>query len=355
MQIKVNRKELINAMELLGNIVAENKVRPVISQVLIDSKETCTLTGTNLEQTLKIGLDAEISEQGKCTISLEALQLLKLEEVEEIELIFSDNILKIGNAEYQTFDVDEYPAIRIVTGDGTEVEKNVLLKQIDKSAFAASQEEESVEVNCLRLDSDNFVSTDRFRMVVYNSEIALERDISLPLKSAYNLSKTLAKQRGEVINVVINDNNAVFSIDNLTYATRMIDLHFVDYKSVIASANRDKQVIFSKKEFMQIIKKALIVTKGNFENRNCAIFTFAENELVIKAVGTSKLTEKIDIDYCHETVKTSLNCKYILDFLQKIEGDLKLEFSNSSAAFIMTDTADDKYTYLSMPLAIRED
>ncbi len=64
LNVKVDRKEILKAIQIVENSVTENKIREVLSGIYIEAKENCIiLKGTDLE----LSINTEISENSNKT------------------------------------------------------------------------------------------------------------------------------------------------------------------------------------------------------------------------------------------------------------------------------------------------
>ena len=358
MKIQINRVELIEKLELLAGVVKENKIRPILSQVLLEATESdIRLTGTDLEQTLTLQSEGDIQQTGKVTIEIQqVLPLLKLSDENNINIELKDNMLNVENMTFNIYDVDEYPVISFDDLEYKEVNRKELINAIQTVLFAAGQDPNSIEINCVRLEENFAAATDRYRMTLNNINTGINKGISIPLKSADNILKVLSKFEVEKVGIYNQDNKISIKIDNMLYLTRLIDLPFPDINGIMQSINTDKTAIIDSISLKKILKKVLIVAQNNIEGKNAAIFTFKAGQLEINAKSDkSKIKEKLKIYYNGEEVKTTLNCKYLIDFTNNIKNMLQIKFSDNRNAFVLYEEGKEEYKYLTMPLATRDD
>ena len=356
MNIKIKKSELVSKLGLLMNVIKENRIRPALSQVLIMVDEEIKLIGTDLEQTLICKLDGEILEQGKTTFNIkENFDLIKLTESDIIEIKTNAYMLEIDNMSFTTYDTLEFPEIRIQDSEESEVKTEDLIRDINKSTFAASQKPENIEINCLRIADKTMTTTDSYRMVILGSDIVLKRNVSIPIKSVDNLVKILNSTIDEKTKVSFESNKAVFKTENMTYTTRLIDLPFPDVNAIMKNVHTDKKAVIDSITFQKILKKVLVITKNNVEIKDGAIFTFSPGKLIIQGKSdSSKIKETLRISYSGEDTKVCLNCRFLMDYAKNIKNMLEINFSNKNSAFVLKEEGLDNYKYLTMPLAIKD-
>ena len=62
LNVKVDRKEILKAIQIVENSVTENKIREVLSGIYIEAKENCIiLKGTDLELSINTEISGEIN------------------------------------------------------------------------------------------------------------------------------------------------------------------------------------------------------------------------------------------------------------------------------------------------------
>ncbi|MCK5780182.1 MAG: DNA polymerase III subunit beta [Psychrilyobacter sp.] len=363
MKITVNRNKLINHLSNLSLVIKDNSIRPVISGVKVEVfGNEMSFTGTTLETTIKssiLGVGTE-NGQGVFKIGL-VLEYIKLLNQEEIEMSLEENKLCIHNAEFSTLDSDEYPALNIDGGDLIlEIEGNSLVEAFDKVVFSASNESENLAINTIRMKlEDNkiyFTTTDSYRLTHYfmDNNTSLNKEISIPLEGVLVLTK-LFKGSDEKLQLFIDGSQLKVRSEGLTFSTRLVDLAFPDYNGILNSISSTKEIEMNLKDFKSSLKKVLTIAKTNQETKNGAYFDFVGNKLKISvSSGKAKTTQKLDTIKDGEDFKASLNVKYIEDFLNNIEKNIKIKATNASSMFILKEDGNTNYTYILMPLALRD-
>ena len=95
LNVKVDRKEILKAIQIVENSVTENKIREVLSGIYIEAKENCIiLKGTDLELSINTEISGEINSEGKIVIKHKLIEeFLKQITDEKIELIERLNVL----------------------------------------------------------------------------------------------------------------------------------------------------------------------------------------------------------------------------------------------------------------------
>ena len=354
MKIKINKNKLLAALDLISGVAKENKIRPVIAGTLIQSIDNkITLSGTDLEQTIKIDLDGEIIQSGSVVLDhREAIEYIKLIDEDDVVMKLEDDMLVINNASFVILNAEDYPNIPITDEEGMIVERFKFLQAIRKVVLSASKDQSNLAVAGIRINGADYVGTDTYRMLVDKSEnTGIEKTI--PINSVTNIIKILEKNDNKEIKLLKGEHFGVL-IGEVSYITRIIDLSFPDYNNILENTIvlSDKEIQINSKQFVKVLKKINTVSSKNIEFKFGAKFEIKEKKLIITSNNQkSKIKEKIDIiNLGNIDLKTSLNVKFIIDYIMVSNKEITtLKFNKANAPFIINDE------YLIMPLACREE
>ena len=363
MKIIINRNELIHNLSDLSLVIKDNSIRPVISGAKLETgNNEIRFTGTTLETTLKSYLKGEIIEDGVVVFKIGlVLEYIKLLDQEEIEVRATGNKLFIHNAEFSILDGEEYPKLNIQGGEPLlEIEANTLVEAFDKVSFSASITPENLAINTIRMKlEDNkiyLITTDSYRLThfILENKTKLNKEISIPLEGVIILSK-LFRGSKEVLKFYIDGSQLRVKSERLIFSIRLVDLAFPDYNTILGSMNSTKRIEMNLKELRSALKKVLTIAKRNQETKNGAYFDFNGNKLKISvSSGSAKTMQKLDTIREGEDFKASLNVKFMEDFLNNIEKNIVIKATNASSMFILKEVDNTNYTYILMPLALRD-
>ena len=115
MKVTVDKQELLEKLISAAKCTGENKIRPIISCVLLSVTDTIKLNSTDLEMTFETLVLGEIHKQGKtCFNPQDVIEYVSTLNNGNIKIILEGNILKVYEAEFITMDCNEYPAIKSI-------------------------------------------------------------------------------------------------------------------------------------------------------------------------------------------------------------------------------------------------
>lgn len=363
MKIKVNREELIKVLSNLSVVVRENSIRPVISGTKLEAKDgMAVFTGSNLEFSYISSIPAEIETEGVTVFKIPLiLEYIKLLDEEKLEMIVNDGKLSIHRAEFSIMDWEDYPDIEENESDNLfELDSEKIISAFEKVKFSAFPTVDNLAINCIRMSCDtenlNFISTDSYRLTKYTMPAPCEsnQEISIPLESIGIICKLL-KDSEEKAMFGVRNGVLTVKCGNSYMSTRLIELPFPDYRSIFKSMSYTKQIELNTDDFKKSMKKVLTVAKRNIETKNGALFEFKGNKLVSTvSSGSAKTVQKLDTIKEGDDFRASLNVKFIYDFIGNIQKNSIIKATNSSSMFILEETDNSSYTYVLMPLALRD-
>ena len=373
LNITVDRKALLKAINIVEKAVTENSIREVLSGIYIETFENrAVLRGTDLELSINTEIEAQIEEHGKIVIKHELIEeFLKQISDEKIALIEDDGMLVIKtsstDANFSLYSAENYP-IQSKLEYGVEYifSKEKLLNYIENVKISASTDIENLAVNCIRLEIEEnklkLISSDSYRLTYIEEELEENQRnkedliVSIPLKTIDGLIKIMKLMEESEIMLKSDGSKVYFKFSNVEILTRTIDLQFPDYKSILNNSKHDKKVLLNTKDFLSILKRASLFVKENKEFKNGATFRFENNKLTLKGTNdNARIKEEIITIQEGENLKISLNVRFLIDYISTIQGKVTvLELLNEKSSVIIKDESNPNSLYFTMPMSLRE-
>ncbi len=374
LKIRINRLSFLKGIQNVEKAVTDNKIRPVISGIYLEAKgKMIFLRGTDLELTINSLVDGEVLEEGAVVFSYQTVYEY-LKEIKEENIVIAEDNGKIiiesmnTSSEFMVYDAAEYPSIKTIE-EGSEffLNKTDFVTLMEKARVASGNSPDNLSVSCVRVEIEDrklkMIASDTYRMMYCEEDLTGEGatdkvvKVSIPLKTVDSIIKIVKNVEGEVINFRNEGNQIFLRIGEVSILSRVIDLAFPDYKTILKNSSYSKNVLLNNSNFISILKRVLIFVKNNSEAKNSAIFNFIGNRLVIKGISeNAKIKEETDTLKEGDDLKISLNVKFLLDYIQLLEEDnLSIRMSSSNSAVFLKGEGNEKMVYLTMPLALREE
>lgn len=372
LNVVVERKQFLKALQIVENAVYENKIREVLSGIYIETNEDKLIfRGTDLELSINTEINAEIKEQGKIVIKHKMIEEL-LKQVNDEYITIKEETGKViistedADSEFSLYDPTNYPLqSKLELGLKYKFNRELFLKHIENVKFSATQEIENLSLNCIRLEiEDNklkLISSDTYRLTYIEEELDDEQknkeglSLSIPLKTIDGLIKIMKIINEEDILFQSDGTRVLFKFENTEVLTRVIELQFPDYKSVLKNTTHDKKVLLNTKSFLSLLKRSVIIVRDNKSTKNSGEFLFHPNKLILTGHNeNAKIKEELQTIYEGDTLRITLNVKFLIDFISTLEGKIvEMQMRDSNSSVIIKEEGNDNYIYFTMPITQR--
>ena len=382
MKFKISHKKLLKALQKVQGIIERREIKPILSNILIKTGgEGIEINATNLEVSIKEFLEAEIFEKGSIVLDAKkAFEIIK--EMPDKEIYFkrkeNDWIeITTDNIFFNVVGVDakEFPEINFLEEEKfQEVNKKNIKEMIEKTIFAASNDETRVNLNGVFFekiikagkDAIRMVATDGHRLSMIDKEIEgvskqgilamepLEKGILFPKKGLLELKKMLDEALdNQNLFFLLKQNNGIFKKENMMLSIRVIDEEFPNYKQALPEETKNKAVI-NRLRFLNSLKRISVIA----EERSKAInLFFGKDTLEVFTINPvfGEGRETIPIVYEGENIKLGFNAGYLVDSISAIDGEeVVIKIKDKDSPVTITPLDDDEYTCVIMPMEIKE-
>jgi DNA polymerase-3 subunit beta len=373
MEISVSRQELLRELTATQSVVERKTTIPILSNFLIEAADDkLTITGTDLDQSMKTSCPAKVKKPGACTIPARKLYdyikllgdgdiSIKLLENHWVQIRAGrSNTKMVGMARANFPQVPEFPESSV-----TKIPSASLKNLIAKTIFAISNEESRYTLNgallVLKAESLTMVATDGHRLAHIEksgeslTNISGEKKTLIPRKALAELQSLLAASDEEYLEFADDEQTLFFRIGHRTLTSRKLTGQFPNFEAVMPRDN-NKFVVVRSEDLNASIQR---VAQFADERSGAIKIRIEQNELKISSSSTDsgESEDVIETPYNFDPIVVGFNSAYMLDFLKATghTGEVRLEFKDAQSAGQMRpeDGTDDyKYRYIIMPMRI---
>ncbi len=382
MKFKISHKKLLKALQKVQGIIERREIKPILSNILIKTGgEGIEINATNLEVSIKEFLEAEIFEKGSMVLDAKkAFEIIKempdkeiyfkRKENDWIEITTDDIFFNVVGV-----DAKEFPEISFLEEEKfQEVNKKNIKEMIEKTIFAASNDETRVNLNgvffekIIKAGKDviRMVATDGHRLSMIDKEIEgvskqgllamepLEKGLLFPKKGLLELKKMLDEgSDNQNLFFLLKQNSGIFKKENMMLSIRVIDEEFPNYKQAIPEETKNKAII-NRLHFLNSLKRISVIA----EERSKAInLFFGKDTLEVFTINPvfGEGRETIPIVYEGENIKLGFNAGYLVDSISAIDGEeVVIKIKDKDSPVTINPLDDDEYTCVIMPMEIKE-
>lgn len=367
MQFEVTKQNLLKALSSVNGAVEKKNTIPVLQNVKITAKAgKIELYATDMDILVNSIFAADIKSEGSTTVPAQMFYdiVRKLADSNIIINQESATILQIksGKSKYNLpcIDSSEFPAISEGDlGEEIEIESSKLIKMIDKTRFAISNDETRYYLNGLFLQSIKkdsafelrSVATDGHRLALAfsaNSNLKNEFGVILPKKSVAEVRRIC--EGSEKVKLAVSRAKLKLSNENSTLVSKLIDGDFPDYEKVLPKQN-DQIATINKKLFFDAVDRVSTVASDKHKSVKM-ILENGKVTLQISANDGSFAYEEFEVNYNGNKIEIGFNSRYLLDVINQVDKEeLKMKFKDGNAPALVEAT-DLGATFVIMPVRI---
>lgn len=352
MQLKTNSNNLLKGLQQAVGTIKPNNTLPILDCFHIELQgNDLTITTSDLEVTTIVKLEVESVENGTIAVpNSTLLNLLKTFNNETITLSALNNTLTItaSSGEYQLAydDANDYPSTPNVNEQGTEINSTDLQQSISKVLFATANDDLRPTLSGVYFDNGFIVATDAHKLVKVESSI--NGNFILPKKASQQLKNLLPKDTN--VTLQYNQTNALFSFDNITIITRLIDGKYPNYEAVIPKENPNRLSI-NRQEFISVLKRMEVFAN---KQTNQIRLDLSDFEVFISSEDVdyrSRAKETLDAVYSGEPMAIGVNAKFLVEMLNSLNcEEVYLDMSEPNRAILIN--GEDGVLMLCMPIML---
>src|ERR671919_658862 len=363
MKVTCAREELSHHLGVVARAVSTRSAVQVLLGVLLRAEGgKLELAATDMELSLRASLIAEVQDEGAVVVPgrllVDIVRLLPAGEV-VIEHRAEENVVRVecGSASYRlnTYSVEDFPRLPDVeTVQTFAVEREALLDTIAKVSRSASRDESRPVLTgiLVRFEGSKLVmaATDSYRLAVKETDLEAsppELEAIVPARALGELSRIA--QSGDTVELGVQENQIVFSADEIWLTTRRIDGQFVNVKQLFPESF-EHEVRVSRAELLEVVRRMAVMAQRNAPLR----LRFAEGELTVSARSqdVGEAHETLPVPFSGEALDIGFNPEFLRDGVDSVDGDeLRLKLISPLRPAVLQGTGDD-FSYLIMPIRL---
>ena len=354
--------DLADAVNTVARAASARAINPILEGIKLVAKDgKLTLSATDLEIYVKKTIRADIKVEGTVVVpgKLFSEYVRKTEKTQINITSESDTIIiKHGDSvcNFQTMLLAEYPDIIKLNGKPHFSVKSADFRDfISKATISASSDDSRPilkGVLCeIKGSTITGVSLDGFRLSKVTKQIANHAgDISIiiPARSLEETKKLLSDDNGEV-NITIENKFFQVSINNTTFASRLVDGEFINYSQIIPDSF-DSSVVVEKNAFEQSVERAGLLVRN--DKINLVTLKICDKKVDISSNNEiGKIAERVDASLTGKDMTISFNARYLHESLRASSSDfVKIQFNTEIGPCIVTAAKNSDFLFLILPV-----
>ena len=362
MKFGVEKNKLINAIQIVQNVITTKTTLPILSNILIETqKDSLRLTATDLDIGISCVIPVNIQEPGAITVPAKRFSdIIKELPIENINIATKKNNQVNIETEVCQFKImglakEEFPKLpEFKDKEAVILNQQILKEMLNLTFFAASFDETRYVLNGILFKVNKniltLIATDGKRLAVVEKKLekTIDREISIivPIKTIHELNRNL-KEEGE-LSLILGSNQALFDLGQVIIISRLIEGEFPDYKQVIPPATENKLKV-DRQQFLLAVKRAALLSTPDYQAVKFEVF---KNKLVVSKstpdVGESR--EELIVSYQGKELVIGFNPAYLIDVLKNLNQDsIDLELTDSEKPGVIRING---YVYIVLPMRL---
>ncbi len=366
MKFKSERDILVDALGGAARVVSTRSPGATSGILLALSGNQLTITGTDLDLTVRTVVDVIGYEDGACVVparlitdavrslSSGAVTISAKDETVEISLDRAKFSLR-------TFNVVDYPKLPAIPTPSTSLAALELTQGLTQVVRASSNDDArplltgvlfTPEATGLRL-----VATDSYRLAIRDlagaTNIGGEKDLLVPSKALQELQRAASSLSLDAeISVSITDAEICFTAGHTTISSRLIDGNYPDYRQLIP-VSYPNQLRVAKDTLLTSLRRAKLLANDQTSSVRLTL-TASGVDITTQSHDKGEVTDNVDGDYVGEELTIAFNPAFLIEGIEAVNGDeVILETSDSSRPAMIHGVDDVTYRYLLMPVRVQ--
>lgn len=338
MKFEIDKKELFKGVSLMQSVTGRKTTLPILTHIHIEGeKDSIFFTATDLETGLREELKAAIDQKGKASVSAKKLyEIVKELPEETIHIQKRENhwiTIQCGKSIFNLagLDPDEYPSLPAYQDEFfSTVSTKVVKEMIEKTAFAASNEESRYHLNGILLiqtqqggkEVMRMVATDGHRLSMIDREAqtirGLEKGIIIPKRGILEIKKILGEGDGEEkLDIYFNKTHGFFKMGKSLMVIRLIDGEYPEYEEVIPKGN-DKKVVMNREKIYGCLRRVSTMASERVEGIK---FSLKKNLLELSSYHQDfgDAMEEVEVFYEGPPLEIGFNARYLIEAISAMD------------------------------------
>lgn len=282
----------------------------------------------------------------------------------EVEITKKELIIRSNKIEgvFNLISSADFPSFPKTEGKKTHFNQKILKEKLPLILFAASKDESRPVLTGVNFSSKDdkqyIVATDGFRLSLFFEKKEEEIPSIIVSSSLLKEISRISKETEDEIEMFFSSENKIIRIDlknnNISIVSQIIDGEFPPFEKVIPKEWQTR-VILDKDEFLRNIKLISIFAR---DYSNIVFFEINKEGFYLKPKtkeeGGANVFQEAKVE--GESQKIAFNYKFILDFLNNVEGEKVIfEMTHPNAPGVFKTDLYQNFLHIIMPIRTEEE
>ncbi|MBA2523405.1 MAG: DNA polymerase III subunit beta [Solirubrobacterales bacterium] len=366
MRLTAQRDPLLDGLQTAARALSTRTTLPSLGGIMLVAENgKAVARATDSELAVTVDLDAEVDGDGQLLLPGRLLADIARSLPQGTVTIDErrdehDVEITAGTARFhlRLLDAEDFPRLPELGSESITMAAPALAETVDRVARAASRDEVrpiltgimvSVEESTLTM-----VATDSYRLSVKRTELdegmAQPFEANVPARAMRELSRIIAQNSVEQVEIAMPGNQIVFVAGNVTLSSRLIDGQFPNYRQLLPDAF-DHDVRLPRGELLDVTRRIRYLAQRNAPLK----MAFAEGEVTVAAetpeIGDA--AESMPCAFEGEAMEIAFNPQFFIEGIESVETEeVVLRLTSPLRPGLLQPAGSEDFSYLVMPIRL---
>jgi len=368
MRFRCSKKELSDAVGIVGRAVSARSALPALEGVLIKAGEgALNLLAYDLELGISTIVPAEVGTAGEILLNAKIFtDIVRRLPGETVEVISNEKLLttvKSGAAEFTLpgMPASEFPELPTLSdGRSLSLPQNLLASMIRQTLFAVSTDDSKpVHTGSLfELSGANLtvVSVDGYRLAIRMEKVAQSEEMKfvVPGKTLSEVLKMLDYESDENISISLGRKHILFEVKGYSIISRLLEGEFLDYRNTLGKQSTST-VKVKVREFLDSVDRASLLISDRLKSPVRCVF---EDDVIKVSCSTTvgRVYDEVEASLSGEKIEMGFNNRYLLDALRATESDeVRIILNGPLSPMKICPPEGENFIFLVLPVRLKSD
>ncbi len=325
-------------LAIVSRGVSARSTIQLLGGILLEARgDEVRLSATDMEVSIQTSSPAEVADEGRVVIPARIFNdiVRSLPDGQfSLDHDASSGTVKLtaGENEYsiRAYAADDFPQLPSFDAEGSfKMRGESLVETVEKVSRSYSRDETRPVLTGILISFEDsrvrMVTTDSYRLSIKETELATTafegaREAIIPARAMQEVARIFSGSDEEEIGVALSENQALFSIGDVLFGTRLIDGNFPEYRRLLPTTF-EREIAVSREDLMGTLRRVNLFTARQTPPVPVSLsFTEGSVEVIVRNGEVGEAHEKLEASYAGEDeFLISFNPGYLLDGVSAID------------------------------------
>ncbi len=374
MRADCNTEVFSKKLTLVSRGVSARSTIQLLGGILLQAGgEAIKLSATDMEISIQTAAPAEIEEEGRVVIPARIFNdIVRSLPAGRFSLEYDSSggtvRLAAGENEYRirAYAADDFPQLPGFEAAGSfRMSGEVLVDTVEKVSRSYSRDETRPVLTGILISFEDsrvrMVTTDSYRLSIKETELATtavegSREAIIPARAMQEVARIFSGSEEEEIEVVLDQNQALFRIGDVLFGTRLIDGNFPEYRRLLPTSF-EREISVNREELIGTLRRVNLFALRQTPPVPVSLsFSEGSVEVIVRNGEIGEAHERLQATSEDEFL-ISFNPGYLLDGVSAIDSEKVLfKFNEALKPGLIVPGAngdgeeEPDFLYLIMPM-----